>query len=172
MSKFTYILSLGGNIGNVDANFRMALSEINAMGSKVIRTSDIFLSEAWGFASSDLFRNMIAEVVSDLEPFDMLTTLQKIERDLGRTHKTIDGYYESRSIDIDIIFCNDEVIETPRLSIPHPLMHKRNFVLVPLMDHWSEWQHPVLGISVAQLKEKSSDTNKVWRVEDSMIYDL
>jgi 2-amino-4-hydroxy-6-hydroxymethyldihydropteridine diphosphokinase len=172
MATYTYILSLGGNIGNVDANFRMALESVKKAGHEVVRCSEIYVSEAWGFASADLFRNMVAEVKSPLPPFEMLTFLQNVEQSLGRTHKTIDGYYESRSIDIDIIFCNDEVISTPRLTIPHPLMHRRNFVLQPMLEFWADWEHPVLHQSIATLARQSDDNSKIWRIHDSMIVDL
>lgn len=172
MAKRRYILSLGGNIGNVDANFRMALTYMVEAGHVIVGVSNIYMSEAWGFASTDLFRNMIAEVEADVEPFEMLTFLQNVERTLGRTHKTVDGYYESRAIDIDIIFCDDEVIQTPRLTIPHPLMHRRNFVLKPLMEHWSDLVHPMLNMSVAELDENCDDEGKVWCIQESMIVDL
>jgi 2-amino-4-hydroxy-6-hydroxymethyldihydropteridine diphosphokinase len=172
MRQYNYILSLGGNIGNVNANFRMAINNIAEAGHNVVRTSDIYVSEAWGFATSDLFRNMIIEVESRLEPFEMLALVQQIERNLGRKHKTIDGCYESRSIDIDIVFCSEKHIETPRLTIPHPLMHKRNFVLEPMMDHWADYVHPTLGETIAVLREKCDDSNKVWRADESMEMDL
>lgn len=172
MRQYNYILSLGGNIGNVNANFRMAINSITEAEHNVVRTSDIYVSEAWGFATSDLFRNMIIEVESCIEPFEMLALVQQIERNLGRKHKTIDGYYESRSIDIDIIFCSEKHIETPRLTIPHPLMHKRNFVLEPMMDHWADYVHPTLGETIAALREKCDDSNKVWRADESMGLEL
>ena len=95
---------------------------------------------------------------SNLPPIELLNATQQIERNLGRTTKTTTTYTD-RIIDIDIIDYNNQIIDTQALTLPHKLMHKRNFVLYPLSDIAPDWQHPILKLSSTELKKISEDTS-------------
>lgn len=145
-----YILLYGGNQGNVVETFAEAERQL-ADFARITRKSALYRSEAWGFESDDLFYNQVVEIESDAEPLAMLEALQQIERSLGRISKSVGGHYTSRTIDIDILFCDSKIIETERLTIPHPMLHKRRFTLLPLCEYWSEYVHPKLQKTVLQL---------------------
>lgn len=148
-----YILLLGGNLGNVEKTMREAVKHIAQLGV-IAQESSVFESEPWGFEAQERFKNLALELVSDLEPIDLLDELQRIERLMGRHHKTVNRQYQSRTIDIDILLCDDRVVDTPRLTIPHKLMHLREFALAPVAECWPDWQHPILNKSIAELLEQ------------------
>lgn len=147
-----YILLLGGNLGNVEKTMREAVKHIAQLGD-VPLLSSVYESEPWGFDAKERFKNMAIELDTDLEPIALLDELQRIERQMGRTHKTVNRQYQSRYIDIDILLCEDRIVDTERLTIPHKLMHEREFALVPVAELWSDWQHPILHKSVGELLE-------------------
>ena len=128
-------LSLGSNLGNRKRMMREAIDMIGALAGRVDRISSQYETEPWGFSSPNMFLNMCVRVVTTLSPQQLLNATQEIERRLGRTEKTAsDGSYHDRIIDIDILLYDNEHIETPNLTIPHPLMHKRDFVMKPLQE--------------------------------------
>ncbi|MDO4462218.1 MAG: 2-amino-4-hydroxy-6-hydroxymethyldihydropteridine diphosphokinase [Bacteroidia bacterium] len=145
-----YILSLGGNLGDVEATMRSAIRRIAMLGIVPLE-SKVYESEPWGFEAKERFKNMTIELDTGLEPLALLDELQRIEREMGRDHKTIDGQYQSRNIDIDILLCDERVVDTERLTIPHKLMHLREFALAPTAEHWADWWHPILGKTVGEL---------------------
>ena len=97
---------------------------------------------------------------SELLPLDLLQETQRIEKELGRTAKTTTTYTD-RIIDIDLIDYDNQIIDTDTLTLPHKLMHKRNFVLYPLTDIAPEWQHPTLKLTALELKKASTDPSTV-----------
>ena len=125
-------LSLGTNLGDRHKNLSCALELIGREVGTVVSASDIIETEPWGFESSNRFLNMAAKVQTSLQPLEVLHATQEIERTLGRTRKSVDGEYHDRLIDIDILLYDDLVMETPELTIPHPLMYQRQFVMEPL----------------------------------------
>lgn len=125
-------LSLGSNLGNRQSNLESAMELIGRMVGKVVKASDIIETEPWGFDSGKTFLNMAAKVETELPPLDVLHTTQNIEKLLGRKEKTTDRQYHDRIIDIDILMYDSLVIDTPELTIPHPLMRQRPFVMEPL----------------------------------------
>ena len=151
------ILSIGTNIGDRERNIENAVKALGEIG-KVTAISPIYTSEPWGFESENGFYNIALILESDLSPLDLLRKTQRIEKELGRTAKTTTEYAD-RVIDIDIIAYGQTIIETPELTIPHKLMHLRNFVLYPLADITPNWVHPILQLSVQELKNKSEDNN-------------
>ena len=157
------ILSIGTNIGNRERNIDNAIVALGEIG-KVTAISPIYTSEPWGFESENGFYNIALTIESELLPLDLLRETQRIEKELGRTAKTTTEYTD-RVIDIDIIDYDNQIIDyrvestdnTSLLTLPHPLMHLRNFVLYPLADITPEWVHPILKLTALEFKEKSQD---------------
>ena len=130
----TLYLSLGTNLGDRRSNLETALELIGREIGTVISASDIIETEPWGFDSSNRFLNMAVKVKTAMQPLDVLHATQEIERKLGRNHKTVNGEYHDRMIDIDILLYDDLVMNTPELTIPHPRMYEREFVMKPLLQ--------------------------------------
>ena len=148
-------LSLGSNQGDRRLNIEHAVSMLNIELKRPYKAvSSIIETEPWGFESSNNFLNCCAAFETDLTPLQVLDTTERIERELGRTIKSTDGNYHDRIIDIDILLYGNETVETPRLTIPHPLMHKREFVLHPLAEIAHDAIHPTTGKSIKTLLEE------------------
>ncbi|MCH5176251.1 MAG: 2-amino-4-hydroxy-6-hydroxymethyldihydropteridine diphosphokinase [Prevotellaceae bacterium] len=130
----TVYLSLGSNLGDKEQNLASAVSEIARRIGDITAQSAFIETEPWGYDSKNTFLNAAVRVETELSPIDLLHATQQIERDLGRTHKSRHGQYHDRIIDIDILLYDDLHIQTPELTIPHPLMQQRNFVLIPLKE--------------------------------------
>lgn len=125
-------LSIGTNLGNRRSNLDTALDLIAREVGIIKARSSVIETEPWGFDSPNSFLNMAILVQTDLKPLEVLDRTQRIEKDMGRTSKTgADGYHD-RIIDIDILLYDDLTMDTPRLTIPHPRMHQRRFVMEPL----------------------------------------
>lgn len=129
----TIYLSLGTNLGDKEQNLLSAITEIGRRIGPVRAQSAFLPTEPWGFESENTFLNAAVCVETALSPLALLDETQQIERDMGRTQKTTVTYHD-RIIDIDILLYDDLHISTPRLTIPHPLMYKRDFVLIPLRE--------------------------------------
>lgn len=130
----TLYLSLGTNLGDRQKNLTSALQLIGREIGTVVSASDPIETEPWGFESPNSFLNIAIKVDTTLQPTEVLHATQEIERKLGRTRKTTDGEYHDRLIDIDILLYDDLVMNTPELTIPHPLMYEREFVMKPLLQ--------------------------------------
>ena len=127
-------LSLGSNLGDKEANIRKAISLIGERVGLVLRQSSLISTEPWGFESDNRFVNAAVLCETMLSPREVLLATQQIERELGRTHKSVGGHYADRLIDIDILLYDDLRVDEPDLQIPHPLMLKRDFVMIPLRE--------------------------------------
>lgn len=130
----TAYLSLGTNLGDKEQNLLSAISEIRRRIGPVKAQSAFLATRPWGFESPHTFLNAAIRIETALSPFDLLHQTQQIERDMGRKHKSVNGQYHDRIIDIDILLYDDLHIATPELTIPHPHMHERDFVLIPLKE--------------------------------------
>jgi len=159
------VLLLGGNLGNIKYNFEQALKYISKNIGTVSNTSNLYQSKAWGFESKDLFLNQVVLTESTLSPIQLLEQTQSIENLVGRKKKTRNLEYSSRLIDIDILFYNNEIIESDRLSIPHPRLHLRNFTLFPLQEILPDYTHPKLKKSITWLTENSVDKSECTKTE-------
>ena len=126
--------SLGSNLGDKEGNIREAISRIGELIGEVDRQSTLLATEPWGFESDNTFVNAAIRCTTSLSPFEILNITQNIERLMGRTLKSVDGQYHDRIIDIDILIYDDLHITTPQLTLPHPLMKERDFVMIPLKE--------------------------------------
>lgn len=161
-------LGLGGNVGDVTANFKTAIEEIDRRIGKIIARSSIYKTEPWGFKDQDFFLNQVVEVVSNLSAPNVLKRLLELERTLGR-HRDKDNQFAARTIDIDILFFGNEIIQQPDLAIPHPRLHLRNFVLTPLFEIAPEFLHPLLKKKIRDLFDETQDQSKVKILENKSI---
>ena len=127
-------LGLGTNLGDKEANLKAAVEEIGKRVGEVTSLSAFHVSEPWGFTSEHTFLNAVCCVLTDFSPMEVLRLTQDIERSLGRLKKSVDGHYSDRLIDIDILLYDDLHLSSPELTIPHPLMWQRDFVMIPLRE--------------------------------------
>ena len=147
----TVYLGLGTNIGDRRLNLTRAIELLSLALGKCIAVSRFIETAPWGFKSENSFLNCAAAFETELQTTELLDTTESIERELGRTVKSQGGNYSDRIIDIDILLYGNETIETERLTVPHPLMHKRDFVLQPLAEIAPDVVHPVLDKSIVLL---------------------
>lgn len=151
-------LSLGSNMGDKRANITAALGLINKHIGKIAKKSHLYETQPWGVEGQDPFLNIMVMSNTTLEPRALLEAITKIERELGRERKEKWG---PRVIDIDIIFYGKRVIRDKGLEIPHPEMHKRAFVLVPMMEIDPEFEHPVFKAAMDMLYMDCEDQSDV-----------
>ena len=126
--------SLGSNLGDKTENLNKAIKLMEEQIGVLKRQSAFLETEPWGFESDNSFVNAAICMETELEPLEVLAKTQEIERELGRTMKSVNGEYHDRIIDIDILLYDDVCINTPELTIPHPLMEQRDFVMIPLRE--------------------------------------
>ena len=127
-------LSLGSNLGDRHATMQSAILLLGKQAGTVDRVSSAIETEPWGFESANKFLNMCVRITTTLSPEQLLATTKDIELQLGRTTKSVNGQYHDRPIDIDILTYDDLRINTPSLTLPHPHMHERDFVMIPLCE--------------------------------------
>ncbi len=131
-------LSLGTNLGNRRENIREAIRKIGEQVGVVTRQSALYETKPWGFSTPNEFINACVLVETELVPRQLLEATQRIEKEMGRTLKSVDGAYHDRIIDIDILMYDDIQVDEPDLKLPHPLMEERDFVMVPLREIWKD----------------------------------
>lgn len=144
-------LLLGSNLGDRQKNIDNAINELKACGIIISRKSSLYNTAPWGYTEQPEFLNQALECFTSLEPVELLEEIKKIEKKMGRIDIV---RYGPRIIDMDIIFYDDLILKTDKLIIPHPLMHKRLFVLKPLNEIAPDFIHPELKLSVKNLLEK------------------
>ena len=142
---------LGTNLGDKEHNLRLAVRKIEERVGKVVSLSAFYATAPWGFSSEHTFLNAAACVETLLPPLSVLHLTQEIEREIGRTHKSVGGVYSDRVIDIDLLLYDDRVLDTPELKLPHPLMHERRFVMEPLSEIAPDLVHPILNKKMLDL---------------------
>ena len=147
-------LGLGTNMGDKEANLRTAVRLINDRIGKVTSLSSFYRTAPWGFVSDNDFLNAAACSETQLDPLEVLHLTQAIEKEMGRTTKSVERVYSDRPIDIDLLMYDDTVMQTPELTLPHPLMGERSFVMDPLAEIAGEMVHPVSGLTMEELRKR------------------
>ena len=143
--------SLGTNLGEKYALMKQAILHIEKRIGHVDAQSAFYETEPWGFQSENKFLNSAVKVTTSLAPLQILDETQQIEREMGRMHKSVGGQYSDRLIDIDMLMYDDLVMQTDVLTLPHPLMHERLFVMEPLAEIAPLTIHPVFGETIENL---------------------
>ncbi|MCQ2744279.1 MAG: 2-amino-4-hydroxy-6-hydroxymethyldihydropteridine diphosphokinase [bacterium] len=145
-------LSLGSNLGDRVGYIQQATSLLSANSDiNIVATSSFYETEPWHMNTEKWFVNAVIQIMTALPPEELLKECQRIETFLGREHISDKSRYEDRVIDIDIIFYDNKMIKTEKLTIPHQFFHKRAFVLVPMLEIAEDFVHPVFNKTVEEL---------------------
>lgn len=150
----TVYLGLGTNLGNKEANLRTAIYKLQERIGKQVSLSSFYETAPWGFESGHSFLNAAIGLETSLSPIEILHITQEIEKELGRTKKSVNGSYSDRLIDIDILLYDTLVLQTPELTIPHPLMTERDFVMKPLIEIAGNVIHPTRQKTLSELYQE------------------
>jgi len=162
-------LSLGSNVGNRHANLQKAIFRIQQRVGSILGISSVYENPAIGFEGDD-FLNIAISLLTPLHPKELLDNLLQIEQDFGRV-RSVGGGYSSRTLDIDIIYYGNEVIQNEDLVVPHPQMQHRNFVLKPLADIAPQFYHPVLYKDTRNLLQECRDKTSLTKVKYQLFKD-
>ncbi len=155
--KGKYLL-LGSNLGDREELLNTAREQIEKWIGTIVKTSLIYETEAWGIEDQPEFLNQVLEIETELKPIEVLDKIGIIEKEMGRRRYQKWG---TRIIDIDILYFDDEVIETEELIIPHPENPNRKFVLVPMVEIAPDLVHPTLSLSQEELLDRCKDPLEV-----------
>lgn len=143
-------LGIGTNIGDRRGNLLAATALLSERVGSILTLSAVYETEPWGFDSENNFLNAVLALETNLSPVELLHITQQIEIEMGRIQKSHDGY-QDRIIDIDILLYDDLILQTEHLTLPHPLMHRRIFVMKPLAEIVPDLLHPVFRKTMRQL---------------------
>jgi len=163
--QMTYFLSLGSNLGDRKRNVDRARRSIERSGIKILRASSVYRTEPVDVRDQPWFLNQVLKVRTGLKPQELLDLAKSIEKKMGRVPA---ANKDPRTIDIDILLAEDTVIDTPRLTIPHPRLAMRNFVLVPLREIAPKTVHPLLRVTIRDLARRSGDRSFVIKHQQAL----
>lgn len=155
-------LGLGTNLGDRHKNLEVAVAVLQDYSVDIEQVSPVYISPPWGFKSNNNFLNRVVRVRTGADPPLLLDIARETEKKMGRL--TAGQAYSDRIIDIDILFYGKRIISTKSLIIPHPLLHKRIFVLKPMSDIAPGFIHPVFNKSISHLLAECSDESLIHRV--------
>ncbi|HRO09077.1 MAG TPA: 2-amino-4-hydroxy-6-hydroxymethyldihydropteridine diphosphokinase [Saprospiraceae bacterium] len=156
---FTYFLHLGSNVGDRKKMLFQAIQHIQVQIGKVVIQSSVYETEPWGLTDQANFYNMAVKVHSTKNPEQVCLEAKAIEKEMQRIKELKWG---PRNIDIDLLYCDDIILQTETLTIPHPQIYNRNFVLIPMMEIAGEWMDPVKNMTITELYDQCQDTNEVF----------
>lgn len=151
-------LSLGGNLGNTQEIFEACYPLIENKVGAILQQSSLYRTAAWGLQDQADFVNQVLLVTTELIPEAILVAIQAIEKDFGRERKVTWG---PRTLDLDILFVDQQIIQTANLQVPHPHIQNRKFILIPMNEIAADYEHPVLNKSIAELLLETKDTSAV-----------
>lgn len=161
MAKVFFVL--GGNLGDREFYIERTTNFIAERIGTIVKSSSIYESEPWGFNHDQYFLNKVLIVDTLLSPAAIILEISFIEGTLGRERRG-EGYI-ARTVDIDMLFYDHQVLLTPSLTVPHRFLHKRLFVLTPLAEVAPDFIHPLFSVTVRDLLSSCIDTGKVWKYE-------
>jgi len=162
MSQNMVFIGLGGNLGNRLNYLDEAKKQLQLLECKITQLSSVYETPSWGFSTDQHFYNQIIRIETKLTSDELIIELQKIEEELGRVRTS--EKYTSRTMDLDILFFNTEILNTANLIIPHPRLHLRKFVLVPMCEIAPDFIHPLLNFTMNQLLLKCPDSSTCVKV--------
>ena len=152
-------LSIGTNLGNKKQNLTNAVNLLNELCGIITKQSAIYETKAWGFESKNSFYNIVIKIKTNFSAHKLLDNLFIIENKIGRIRNG--SGYSDRLIDIDILFYENETINSDKLQIPHPLLQARNFVLYPMAEICPDFTHQKFNKSILELKNNSTDNSAI-----------
>ena len=141
-------IAVGSNIGDREGNLKRALDMLEESSVHIIKKSKFYETKPYGVADQPDFLNAVAEVSADMQPIELLHTMQDIERRMGRERKR---HWGERNIDLDLLIYPNVIMDTPELTLPHKDMENREFVLRPMTEIAPDLVHPVLGSTMQEL---------------------
>ena len=151
-------LSLGGNLGNTQEIFERTYPMIENKVGPILQKSSLYQTAAWGFTDQADFINQVILLQTSLKPHEILNEIQAIEKEQGRKRLITWG---PRTLDLDILFIEQEIIQESELQVPHPHIQDRKFILIPLHEIAADWIHPVFKKSAKELLMETKDTSAV-----------
>ena len=156
-------LSLGSNFGDRLSYLQQAASMLGSLpGTSIVTSSSFYETEPWCMRTENWFVNAVIQLSTSLSPQEVLEECQKVEQKLGRVRVNKDGKYGDRTIDIDILFYDDQVIGADNLIIPHRLLQRRAFVLVPMLEIAQDFVHPLFNKTISQLYDELENPEQVY----------
>jgi len=156
-------LGIGGNIGNKQVNFHKVYTFIGNELGAITKSSSVYETPPWGFDAKENFWNQVLLVETKFSPEEILQKIAAIENQFGR--KRVSGEYNSREMDIDILYLNELVMETENLTIPHPRILQRLFVLAPLAEIAPDFIHPQLKSTNLEMLKSCTDKSKITKIK-------
>jgi len=156
-------LGIGGNLGIKSDNFKKVHLSIQHELGAIVNKSSVYETPPWGFEANEGFWNQVLEITTNYSPPELLAKIHEIENQFGR--KRNEKTYSSREMDIDILYYDDIFMEAQNLTIPHPLMYQRKFVLVPLAEIAPQFKHPLLRLTSVQMLENCRDESVIKKIQ-------
>lgn len=154
------LILIGSNLGQRETIINQSVEMMSERCGEVLAVSSLYETEPWGFTAEQSFLNCVVALRTEKSPHALLEELMKIEKELGRERHSVEGY-ESRPIDLDILYYDDKIINDDDLIVPHPRLHKRRFTLTPLCDIAADFIHPVFKKSNKDLLNSCEDFSEV-----------
>jgi 2-amino-4-hydroxy-6-hydroxymethyldihydropteridine diphosphokinase len=158
----TVLLLLGSNLGDRAGNLGNAVSKLDEKIGSILCSSSLYESEPWGMNSVNNFYNQCISLTTSMDPVNVLGHIHNIEREMGKEETS--GNYEDRTIDIDILFFGDQVVNDPGLIIPHPRIRNRRFAMIPLLEIYPDFIYPPTGERLQAILDSCKDTLSVWKI--------